>query len=77
MKFSEKFKFRKVTTKEVVIKIRQLNPRKAPVDCIPAKILMENSDLLSVVIHNLFNFDLSKGSFPKELKAGDKSSLFK
>ena len=29
MKFSDKSKFRKVTTEEVAIKIRQLNPRKA------------------------------------------------
>ena len=65
MKFSNKFEFRKVTTEEVAIKIRQLNPRKAsPADCIPAKILMENSDVFSVAIRNLFNSDLSKSTFP-------------
>ena len=78
MKFSDKFEFRKVTTEEVAIKIRQLNPRKAsPADYIPAKIIMENSDVFSVAIQNLFNSGLSKGTFPKELKAGDISSLFK
>ena len=78
MMLSDKFEFRKVTTEEVAIKIRQLNPRKAsPVDCIPAKILMTNSDVFSVAIQSLFNSGLSKGTFPKELKAGDISSLFK
>ena len=78
VKFSDKFEFRKVTTEEVAIKIRQLNPRKAsPADCIPAKIIMENSDVFSVAIQNLFNSSLFKGTFPKELKAGDISSLFK
>ena len=69
---------RKVTTEEVPIKIKQHNPRKAsPADWIPAKILMENSDVFSVAIQNLFNSNLSKGILPKELKAGDISSLFK
>ena len=78
MMLSGKFEFRMVTTEEVAIKIRQLNPRKAsPVDCIPAKILMTNSDVFSVAIQSLFNSGLSKGTFPKELKAGDISSLFK
>ena len=78
MKFSDKFEFGKVAIEEVAIKIRQLNPRKAsPADCIPAKILMENSDVFFVAIQNLFNSGLSKGTFPKELKAGDISSLFK
>ena len=53
VKFSDKFEFRKVTTEEDAIKIRQLNPRKAsPADCIPAKVLMENSNIFSVVIQN-------------------------
>ena len=77
-KFSNKFEFREVTIEEVAVKIKQLNPSKAsPVDCIPAKILKENSDVFSVIIQNLFNSGLSKGNFPKELKAGDISSLFK
>ena len=75
---SDKFESRKVTTEEVTIKIKQLNPRRAsPADCIPAKIVLENSDVFSVAIQNLFNSNLSKGTFPKELKAGDISSLFK
>ena len=66
MMLSDKFEFRKVTTEEVAINIRQLNPRKAsPVDCIPAKILMTNSDVFSVAIQSLCNSGLSKGTFPK------------
>ena len=38
---------------------------------------MENSEVFSVAIQNLFNSGLSKSTFPKELKAGDISSLFK
>ena len=38
---------------------------------------MENSDVFSVAIRNLFNSGLSKSTFPKELKAGDISSFFK
>ena len=78
VKFSDRFEFRKVTTEEVAIKVSQLTPRKAsPADCIPAKILMENSDTFSVLIQNFFTSGLSKGAFPKELTAGDISSLFK
>ena len=78
MKFSDKFEFRKVTTEEDAIKIKQLNLKKAsPADCIPAKILMENSGVFSIAIQNVFNSSLFKGTFPKELKAGDISPLFK
>ena len=49
----------------------------SPVDCIPTKILMTNSHVFSVAIQSFFNSGLSKGTFPKELKAGDISSLFK
>ena len=38
---------------------------------------MESSDVFSIAKQNLFNSNLSKGTFPKELKAGDISSLFK
>ena len=78
MMLSDKFELRKVTTEEVDIKIRQLNPIKAsPVDCKPTKLLLTNSDVFSVAIQSLFNSRLSKGTFPKDLKAGDISSRFK
>ena len=62
----------------VLIECLLYGPRKAsPADCIPAKILMENSGVFSVAIQNLFNSSFFKGTFTKELKAGDISSFFK
>ena len=76
--FSERFEFREVAVEDVAVQIRKLNTNKAsPVNSIPARILKENSDVFSVAIQNMFNSGLSKGTFPKELKAGDISSLFK
>ena len=78
MKFSDKFEFRKVNSEEVAVKIRQFNPRKvSPVDCIPAKILMQTFDVFSVAIHKLFNSGLSKDTVPKEYKVNSKINLHK
>ena len=78
VKFSDKFEFREVTTEEVALKIRQLNPRKAsPADCIPAKILMENSDIFLLSYRICLTLVYPRVLFFKELKAGDISSLFK
>ena len=75
---SVKFDFREVTTEDVAVQIKKLNSKKAsPINSIPARILKENSDVFCAVIQNLYNYGLSKGIFPKELKAGDISSLFK
>ena len=75
---SERFEFREVAVEDVAIQIRKLNWNKAsPVNCIPSRILKENPEVFSVTIQNLFNSGLSQGTFPKELKAGDISSLFK
>ena len=75
---SVKFDFREVTTEDVAVHIKKLNSKKAsPINSIPARILKENSDVFCAVIQNLYNYGLSKGIFPKELKAGDISSLFK
>ena len=49
----------------------------SPINSIPARILKENSDVFCAVIQNLYNYGLSKGIFPKELKARNISSLFK
>ena len=76
--FSERFEFREVAVKDVAVQIRKFNTNKAsPVNSIPARILKENSDVFLVAIQNIFNSGLSEGTFPKELKAGDISSLFK
>ena len=76
---SVKFDFREVTTEDVAVQIKELNSSKAsPINVIPARILpKENADVFYAVIQNLYNYGLSKGIFPKELKAGDITSLFK
>ena len=75
---SEKFEFRAVTEDETNTQLVKLNPKKgAPVGCIPAKILKDNSDIFSFHLTNLFNKYLSESRFPDELKAGDITALFK
>ena len=76
--FSERFGFSEVAVEDVAVQIRKLNTNKAsPVNSIPARILKKNSDVFSVAIQNMFNSGLSKGTFPKEVKARDISSLLK
>ena len=75
---SVKFDFREVATEDVAVQIKKLNASKAsPINSIPARILKETSDVFCAVIQNLYNYGLSKGIFPKELKARDINSLFK
>ena len=75
---SDKFEFRAVTEDETNTQLVKLNPNKgAPVGCIPAKILKDNSDIFSFHLTNLFNKNLSESRFPDELKAGDITVLFK
>ena len=75
---SVKSNFREVTTENVAVQIKKRNTTMAsPINSIPARILKENFDVFCAVIQDLYNYGLSKGIFPKELKAGDISSLFK
>ena len=70
LRFPERFEFREVVVEDVAVQIRKLNTNKAsPVNSIPARILKETSDIFSVAIQNMFKSGLSKGTFPKELKA--------
>ena len=72
------FEFKPVTVNEILLQIQKLNSKKAsPLNSIPAKILKQNADIFAVLIQQLFNSNLSECYFPKELKAGDVSSLFK
>ena len=58
---SEKYEFRAVTEDETNTQLVKLNPEKgAPVCCIPAKILKDNSDIFSFHLTNLFNKYLSE-----------------
>ncbi len=76
--FSDLFEFGEVTVENVTAQIKKLNVSKtSSTNCIPARILKENPDIFSFAIQNLFNSALAIGVFPKELKAGDISSIFK
>ena len=68
-----------MTVNEILLQIQKLNPKKAsPLSSIPAKILKQNSDIFfAALIQKIFNSNLSGCYFPKELKAGEISSLFK
>ena len=70
--------FKPVTVNEILLQIQKLNSKRAsPLNSIPAKILKQNADIFAVLIQQLFNSSLSECYFPKELKAGEISSLFK
>ena len=71
------FEFKPVTVNEILLQIQKLNSKKAsPSNSIPAKILKQNADIFAVLFHQIFNSNLSESFFPKELKAGEISSLF-
>ena len=72
------FGFKPVTVHEIPLQIQKLNAKKAsPLKIIPAKILKQNADIIAVLIQKIFNCNLSGYFFPKELKSGEISSLFK
>ena len=73
-----KFEFKPVTIDEVLLQVQKLNSRKAsPLNSIPAKILKQNADIFAVLIQKILNSNISGCYFPKELKDGEVSSLFK
>ena len=72
------FEFKPVTINEILLQIQKLNSKKAsPLNSTPAKILKQTADISAVLIQKIFNSNLSECYFPKELKAGEVSSLFK
>ena len=76
--FNQKFDFREVTLGEIYLQLTKLDLKKAsPKRSIPAKILKENTDIFSEVLQSNLNSCVAKLEFPKELKAGDVSALFK
>ena len=72
------FEFKPVTVTEIHLQIQKLNPKKSsPLNSIPAKILKQNADIFAILLQKIFNSNLSECYFPKELKAGEISYLFK
>ena len=52
--------------------IERLDHKKAsPIECIPDRVLKENSDLLLPHLVSTYNSCISESDFPNELKAGD------
>ena len=51
--------------------------KSSPFNSIPAKIIKHNADIFAILLHKIFNSNLSECYFPKDLKAGEVSSLFK
>ena len=54
------------------------NPRKTTTsNNIPTKLLKENSDICSTVLHKLINTSITGGTFPDQHKIADISPVFK
>ena len=69
---SNKFSFKYEDRKKFLTEIQNLNSRKASQhNDIPVKILKENSDICSYILHHNFNNSLFSNKFPKYLKKAD------
>ena len=74
---SNKFSFKYEERKEILTEIHNLNSRKASQqNDIPVKILKENSDICSYILHHNFNKSLFSNKFPKYLKRADITPIF-
>ena len=72
------FEFKPVTVNEILLQIQKLNTNKSsPLNSIPAKILKQNADIFAILLQKIFHSNLSECYFPKDLKAGEISCLFK
>ena len=75
---SSKFSIKYENRKKFLTEIQNLNSRKASQqNNIPVKILEENSDICSYILHHNFNNSLFSNKFPKYLKKADKTPVFK
>ena len=75
---SNKFSFKYEERKKFLKEIQNLNSRKASQqNDIPSKILKENSDICSQILHHNFINSLCSNKFPKYLKKSDITSFLK
>ena len=75
---SNKFSFKYEERKKFLTEIQNLNSRKASQqNDIPVKILKENSDICSYILHHNFNNSLFSNKFPKYPKRTDITPVFK
>ena len=75
---SNKFSFKYEERKKFLIEIQSLNSRKtSQQNDIPVKILKEDSDICSYIVHHNFNNFLFSNKFPKYLKREIKLRLLR
>ena len=75
---SNRFSFKYEERKKFLTEIQNLNSRKASQqNDIPVKILKENSDVCSYILHHNFSNSLFRNKFPKYLKRADITPVFK
>ena len=75
---SNKFSFKYEERKKFLTEIQNLNSRKASQqNDIPVKILKENSDICSYILHHNLSNSLFRNKFPKYLKRADITPVFK
>lgn len=74
----EQFYFLPVEESIIIDKINFLDKRKpAPFNNIPTKVLVENGDIFSPVITNMYNESVYNSNFPNTLKIGDITPVHK
>ena len=72
MKTDTSFKFEHVSIRDIEKEIENIDTSKAfQNDDIPSKIIKQNCDIFSRIIHNQFNNSLETSVFPEELKNAD------
>ena len=77
-KTRNKFKFSKTNLENIEIKIAELNINKPTTfNNIPAKILVEYSDIYSKYIQNFYNNSISECIFPDPMKMADITPVYK
>ena len=75
---SHKFSFKYIERQRFFTEIQNLNSRKASQqNDIPLKILKEDSDICSYMLHHNFNISLFSIKSPKHLKRADITPVFK
>ena len=75
---SEKFSFQHVSIKDIFSKLKSLDPTKDSLfGSIPEKTFTKHSDLFAPLVQFFIYESIDRGKFPKELKKGEITSLFK
>ena len=78
LKFENKFFFNDMTSDDLKKEISGLNPNKAGIENdIPAKILIDNKDIVSPYLSNIYNECKQKNKYPLSLKAADVTPIHK